>query len=167
MIQPPRTDLRKAVTSKPCNTDGTMTMEQLFSICSSFAVVGWLLLLVLPRWRWTERLVLSGAWSLALSAVYLVAIVLYMPGAAGGFGSLAEVRTLFGHDGMLLAGWVHYLAFDLLVGAFEVRQAKAADIPHLLLIPVLILTFLLGPIGLLLFFIVKAVRQRKVSTVLP
>ncbi len=143
-----------------------MTMGQLFSICSGFAVVGWLLLLFLPRWRWTERLVLSGWWSLLLSMVYLFMIVRFMPGSKGGFGSIAEVRALFGQDALLLAGWVHYLAFDLLVGVLEVRQAKESGIPHLLVIPALIFTFLLGPIGLILFFIIKAVRERKLAGVI-
>ena len=140
-----------------------MTMEQLFSTASTFAVIGWALLIFLPRWRWTERLVISGYWSLALCLVYLVLIVLFMPGAEGGFGSLAEVRTFFTVDALLLAGWVHYLAFDLFVGAIEVRQAKAAAIRHLLVVPALVLTFLLGPIGLLVFFVVKSIRQRSLA----
>lgn len=144
-----------------------MQMDQLFSLCSAFAMVGWLLLILAPSWRWTEALVLSGAWSLVLSAVYLVLILFFMPGAAGGFGSIAEVRALFSMDALLLAGWVHYLAFDLLVGALEVRQARASGIPHLLLVPVLLLTFFLGPVGLLLFFLIKSVRQRKLSGIVP
>ena len=140
-------------------------MAQLFSVCSTFAVVGWLLLLVAPRWRWTERLVVSGAWSLLLSVVYFVLIAVHFPGSKGGFGSIAEVRQLFSIDALLLAGWVHYLAFDLLVGALEVRQAKTHGIPHLLVIPALVLTFLFGPIGLLLFFAIKSVRQRRLAEV--
>ena len=142
-----------------------MTLAQTFSICSTFAAAGWLLLIVLPRWRVTERLVISGFWSIALSVVYLVLVVRYMPGAEGGFGSLEEVRALFGVEALLLAGWVHYLAFDLLVGAIEVKQAKDAGIPHLLMVPVLLLTFFLGPIGLVVFLIVKSIRLRRVAEV--
>jgi hypothetical protein len=142
-----------------------MTFEQLFSLCSGVAVVGWLLLMILPRWRWTERLVVSGAWSLTLSAVYIFLVVCFMPGAGGGFGSIAEVRALFAQDALLLAGWVHYLAFDLLIGALEVKQAKQIGIPHVLIVPALILTFLLGPAGLVLFFIIKAVRLKKLPAV--
>jgi hypothetical protein len=90
-----------------------------------------------------------------------------MPGAAGGFGSIADVRMFFSIDALLLAGWVHYLAFDLLVGAFEVRQAQAIGIHHLLLVPVLFLTFMLGPVGLLLFFVMKSIKQRKLAAVVP
>jgi hypothetical protein len=142
-------------------------MPQLFSICSAFAIVGWLLLIVAPRWRGTERLVVSGVWPLLLSCVYFVLIAVYYPGSQGGFGSIAEVRQLFSADALLLAGWVHYLAFDLLVGAFEVRQAKQHGIPHLLVIPALLLTFMFGPIGLLLFFVIKSVRQRRLAEILP
>ncbi len=142
-----------------------MTLEQTFSICSTFAAAGWLLLILLPRWRFTERLVVSGIWSLALSLVYLVLIARNMPGAPGGFGSLEEVRALFGTDALLLAGWVHYLAFDLLAGAIEMKQAKESGIPHLVMVPILLLTFLLGPIGLVAFFVVKSVREKKIAAV--
>lgn len=142
-------------------------MAQLFSVCSTFAMLGWLLLVVAPRWRWTERLVVSGAWSLLLSLIYLVLIAIHFPGSEGGFGSLAEVRQLFTVDALLLAGWVHYLAFDLLVGALEVRQAKEFGLPHLLLVPVLLLTFFLGPIGLLGFFTIKSIYRRRLAEVVP
>jgi hypothetical protein len=88
-----------------------------------------------------------------------------MPDAEGGFGSLADVRALFGNEGLLLAGWVHYLAFDLFVGAVEVRLSNELRISHLIMLPVLIATFMLGPIGLLAFFIVKSARERKLAEV--
>jgi hypothetical protein len=137
--------------------------EALFSAASLFAMVGWALLLVAPRWRGTQRLVVSGAWSVALSLAYLVLIAVHMPGAPGGFGSLAEVATLFASPMLLLAGWVHYLAFDLLVGALETRAAQADGMPHGLLIPCLVLTFLLGPIGLLVFLAVRSGRRRALT----
>jgi hypothetical protein len=143
-----------------------MSMPALFSSCNLFAMAGWALLVLAPRWRWTERLVLSGAWSLALSAVYLALVAAYMPGAAGGFGSLAEVKALFAHDGLLLAGWVHYLAFDLLVGALVVRRAREEGLPHLAVVPILVFTFLLGPVGLLLFAAALSVRARRAAPVL-
>jgi hypothetical protein len=138
---------------------------QLFTICNDLALVGWALLVLAPRWRWTERLVLSGAWSLLLSLVYLALVVIFFPSAQGGFGSLEAVRRLFDNEWLLLAGWVHYLAFDLLIGAVEVRQSRAAGIPHLALVPCLVLTLLFGPIGLLCFFVVKSVRQRRAAGV--
>jgi hypothetical protein len=130
-------------------------VEQIFSACSALAVLGWVLLILAPRWRATH--VISGAAiPLAIAVVYLVLIVRYMPGTTGGFGSLAEVAALFDTPGLLLAGWVHYLAFDLFIGSWEVRDAQRQRVPHLLLVPCLLLTFLLGPIGLLGYLLVRA-----------
>lgn len=140
-------------------------MDQLFGLSNLFAMVGWLLLIVAPRSRITDRLVLSGFWSVILAAVYTILIALFLPRAEGGFDSIAGVRQLFANDGLLTAGWVHYLAFDLYVGALEVRQARVANIPHATVIPILIATFLLGPIGLLAFFVVKSVRRGGIAEV--
>ena len=60
---------------------------------------------------------------------------------------------------MLLAGWIHYLAFDLLVGTWEARDSRERGIPHLLLVPCLILTFLFGPAGWLLYLGMRSVRS--------
>lgn len=137
-----------------------MTAEDVFRAANFFAMGGWILLLVAPRWRGTQRLVVSGAWSAILSLAYLVLIVAHLPGARGGFGSLAEVATLFTNPMLLLAGWIHYLAFDLLVGAIEAREAQKDGMPRLLLAPCLVLTFLLGPIGLLTFLAIRSTRRR-------
>ena len=142
-------------------------MDQLFGLCNLFAIAGWLLMLVAPAWRWTERLVLSGAWSVLLSLVYVVLVLSFMPGAEGGFGSIAEVRALFASDPVLVAGWVHYLAFDLFVGACALRQARQIGIPHLMMIPILFAIFMLGPLGLALFFAAKSVRQKRAAAVIP
>ena len=84
-------------------------------------------------------------------------------GADGGFSSIEAVRALFQSDALLVAGWLHYLAFDLFVGAWEVRTARAAGIPHLLVIPCLALTFLFGPLGFLAFLILRAACKHAVA----
>lgn len=136
-------------------------MEQIFSACSALAVLGWLLLILAPRWRVTQA-ISGAAIPLVIAVVYLVLIVRYMPGAAGGFGSLAEVASLFATPGLLLAGWVHYLAFDLFIGSWEVRDAQRHRVPHLVVVPCLILTFLFGPIGLLAYLLLRAWRAGSV-----
>ena len=140
-------------------------MDQLFGLANAFALVGWLLLIAAPRWRWTDRLVLSGAWSIVLAVVYTALVASFLPSAEGSFSSIVGVRSLFANDALLTAGWVHYLAFDLFVGASEVRQAQRDTIPHLLMIPILIATFMLGPMGLLVFFVVKTIRRRRLQSV--
>jgi hypothetical protein len=129
-------------------------VETVFSICSTLAVVGWVLLIALPRHR-LAHLAASVVIPLAIAVVYLVLIVQHFGRSDGGFGSLAEVTRLFANPAMLLAGWLHYLAFDLFLGAWEVRDAQRHGVPHLLVVPCLLLTFLLGPIGLLAYMTVR------------
>lgn len=140
------------------------TPAVIFSVANPFAMVGWSMLAIAPGWQWTDRLVRSGAWSLVLAVGYLVFIGIGMAGGAeGGFGSLRDVRTLFANDTVLLAGWIHYLAFDLYVGAITSRIARRENIPHLLMLPVLFLTFMFGPVGLLLFWLVRCARAKRLT----
>jgi Domain of unknown function (DUF4281) len=98
---------------------------------------------------------LAGRWlPLTLSGVYLAMLAAHWRGQ-GGFGSVAEVRALFDVPGALVAGWVHYLAFDLFVGSWIAERAGALQMPHALLVPVLLLTFMFGPLGLLAFALLK------------
>lgn len=71
------------------------------------------------------------------------------------------MRRLFEDPYLLLAGWVHYLAFDLFIGSWEVRDAQRLRLPRLLVVPCLLLTFLFGPAGLLLYFTIRWVRTRR------
>jgi hypothetical protein len=139
-----------------------MSLEQVFSIASILAAVGWLFLIVLPK----RPLVLHVAGvflPLILALMYLYFIVMHLRDAQGGFGSLADVATLFEKPELLLAGWIHYLSFDLFIGAWEVRDAQANGIPHLVVIPCLIMTFMLGPIGLLFYFAIRTAKLRSAA----
>ena len=136
-----------------------MELEQIFSMASLLAMAGWLLLIILPKNQIAQ--LLSGiVLPLVLSGGYLLLIAQHMQGAEGGFGSLADVRALFANDALLLAGWIHYLAFDLFIGAWEVRDAQRNGLPHLVVIPCLIMTFLLGPIGLLFYVAIRTAKTR-------
>jgi ABA4-like protein len=127
-----------------------MTPERAFSILNTLALAGWLPLVLLPRKRWATSGV-PVAVPVALAVVYVVLVAWALPGSNGGFSSLGGVRTLFENPWALLAGWVHYLAFDLFIGGWEVRDAQHRGISHVLVVPVLVVTFLFGPAGLLLY----------------
>ena len=126
------------------------------------AMLGWLLLVILPRHP-IVQLITGITLPLVLAAGYLILIVLNFQGAEGGFGSLADVATLFRKQELLLAGWIHYLAFDLFIGAWETRDAQRNGIPHLVVIPCLVMTFLLGPIGLLFYFAIRTAKTRAIK----
>lgn len=135
-----------------------MNPELLFRLANGFALLGWLALIagiVLNRARLRDRLA-GSYWPLALSAGYCVALWLGFGASGGSFATLPGVRQLFTNDWALLAGWVHYLAFDLFVGAWIARDTGNAGLSRWILVPVLPLTFLFGPAGFLLFQIFKA-----------
>jgi len=135
-----------------------LSPELLFRVANTLALVGWALLALAPRRAITRRLVLSGALPLLLAGSYAVLIVYQTvahPAPGAGFNSLAEVTALFRQPWALLAGWVHYLCFDLWVGIWEINDAQRRGLRHPWLLPCLLLTFLLGPLGLLLYHVVR------------
>ena len=137
--------------------------ELIFAIANPVAMLGWLGLALFPG----RKLVVDGISGVAIPALLALAyaglVAAFFAGTDGGFSSIEAVRTLFQSDALLVAGWLHYLAFDLFVGAWEVRTARAAGIPHLLVIPCLVLTFLFGPLGFLAFLILRAAYARRAT----
>ena len=112
----------------------------------------WITLAVLPR---RAAPVLRLAVPTVLAVLYIWALTTAPANPDGGFGSLAQVKALFTQDRAVLAGWVHYLAFDLFVGCWIVLDAHERHITHWLIVPCLGLTFMFGPVGLLLYFVVR------------
>lgn len=138
-----------------------MSADQLFSICNLAVLPGWLLLACVPRWKGTQ-IVSSMMIPLAMAVVYLALLVSQMSVLEGSFSSLSGVARLFENPYALLAGWIHYLAFDLFIGSWEVRDAQRLKIHHGWVLPCLVFTFLLGPLGLLFYFGLRTVLRRKV-----
>ena len=132
-----------------------MKAETIFSITSTIALLSWVILAVAPRWSWTRKIILSGAIPLLFSIAYLVLIIVFWGQADGNFSSLGGVMKLFTNEWAVLAGWIHYLAFDLFVGSWEVKDAQEKGVSHWLVLPCLFLTFMLGPIGFLLYYIIR------------
>lgn len=120
-------------------------------------------MLVAPRTRlvtwWICGLCIPGL----LALLYALFMLLYAPHAEGGFSSLADVALLFRHDGVLLAGWVHYLAFDMFIGAWMCRMAAAEGMNVWAVRICLPPTFLVGPVGLLLFLILRFFLLRRLG----
>lgn len=137
-----------------------MSDAQLFQIANTVALLSWIALAVQPRRvAPTLRFAVPGA----LAVLYIWAIVTTVPSPEGGFGTLAEVKQLFTNDRAVLAGWIHYLAFDLFIGCWEVLDAQQRRVSHWLVVPCLFLTFMLGPAGLLLYLGVRQVASRPAS----
>jgi hypothetical protein len=133
-------------------------LEGLFSIAGGLAFAGWLALTLFPL-RYRAPRIAAVSVSILIAMLYAGLVGAFWTRGEGGFGSLAEVARLFEHRGLLLAGWVHYLAFDLLVGVWERDEARRVGVPQWALAPCLILTFLLGPLGWLAFLAVRFLRS--------
>ncbi|MEL6794886.1 MAG: ABA4-like family protein [Pseudomonadota bacterium] len=128
-----------------------MNPETIFSAVGLAAMTGWLALLASPfikKWAW----IISGAViPLLLSVAYTGLIFAFWSGAEGGFDTLANVQKLFEIPELALAGWIHFLAFDLFVGVWVARTAAQEKIRFWFVIPCLFLTFMFGPAGFLAF----------------
>ncbi len=129
-----------------------------FRAGNALALLGWLALAVSPpSRRWTPAVWAATGWFLPLALGVAYGALLLGHWGAGGYGSLAEVRQLFDRPGLLAAGWLHFLAFDLFVGTWIAKQAAQRGLPHWAVLPCLALTFLFGPAGLLAFAAFTAV----------
>ncbi len=133
--------------------------DLLFAGSNVVAMVSWGLLIFLPRWRGVAQAVATVVVPALLSVAYTALIGVWWSRSQGGFGSLDDVHALFQTRGALLAGWLHYLAFDLLVGAHIARQSQREGVPHIVVIPILFLTFLFGPVGYLAALVVRTTRR--------
>jgi len=133
-----------------------MSYDLIFSLVNLSVMPAWALLILAPKWSVTEKLVHSMFYPLLLGAVYIGGMVMATMGhgaEGGSFSSIDDVRTLFSSDVGMLIGWTHYLVFDL-------RDAQRRGFSHWLLIPCLLLTFMLGPIGLFLYLGLRKVMGK-------
>jgi len=136
-----------------------MTPDGLFGLAGQVAVLGWILLILGPRRFAWFNLLPALVLPAALSGLYAVLVLTRFAAGEGGFDSLAEVRALFADDWLLLAGWVHYLAFDLMVGALMAARLDRVGVGRLLQAAILPLIFLLGPLGAILVLLVEAAQR--------
>ena len=127
-----------------------MTPDLLFSHVGAAAMAGCALLILAPRrFAWFNAIPL---WIIpaGISVVYAALIFSRFSGMGGGFDSLDNVALLMSDRWALLAGWVHYLAFDLFVGAVMAARMDRAGIGRLVQAAILGSIFMLGPLGFLI-----------------
>lgn len=139
-----------------------MSPDDLFNIANPTALLGWLALVLAPFAPRVTDLIAALIIPLLLAVAYTALLLAHWSGATGGYGSLPDVMALFTNPHIALAGWVHYLAFDLFIGAWAVRTARAEQISHLLTLPHLGLIFLFGPAGFLTFHAMRAAFRLRV-----
>jgi hypothetical protein len=137
--------------------------DLIFSLGNGLALLSWLALAISPyraRWAPRVRFVTGRVVPLIFGVVY-VALFATTGMGDGGFDSPAAVQRLFAVPELLTAGWLHYLAFDLFVGTWIAERGGALGIPHVALMPMLALTFMFGPAGLLAFAVLRLIWLRR------
>jgi hypothetical protein len=137
-----------------------MTADQIFSVANSVAVLCWILLAILPDRRWVTRSVTGTAMPVLFGVAYVAIVIAVLPHASGSFSTLAGVMELFANPWLVLAGWLHYLAFDLLIGTWEARDSVEHGVPRWALVPCLFFTLMFGPAGWLAYRVVRLRRWR-------
>jgi hypothetical protein len=137
------------------------TLESLFLLVNLLPLPFWFLMIALPHWRGTQRVMRGRLAVMPLLAAYAVLAVPQLPA----FGEvllrpdplkLTDVAGLLGKPEVALVAWIHFLAFDLFVGRWAYRDSRERQIGAWLMAPVLLLTLLLGPLGLLTYLLVRS-----------
>ena len=149
-----------------------MDWRQVFALTNGLALIGWLLLLLAPRRPVVLSLVLYASVGL-LCLIYTVLFIgliggwldpVRAPGAAEASPmnySVAGLRALFASDGAITVGWTHYLALDLFTGLWIARDADAKGVGWLIQAPILLATYLAGPLGLLVWLLAREPAARR------
>jgi len=141
-----------------------MSPDQTFGLVNQVGLVTWVLLLLFPRRHVVTHVIAGGVTPVLLALTYVALIAANWGNSEGGFTSLADVTTLFSNPWLLVGGWVHYLVFDLLVGRWELLDSQQRGIPHLLVVPCLLLTFLFGPGGWLMYLALRTTWPSRSDT---
>jgi hypothetical protein len=129
----------------------------LFTLTFAVAAPFWALMILLPRWSWTARIIGSP---LIVAPVLLIYAVLVLPDIATvlpavSSPTLGGVRDLLGTADGAAVAWAHMIAFDLFVGRWAWLDGRDRGVPALVMAPVLLLTILLGPLGLALYLAIR------------
>ena len=129
----------------------------LFTLTFAVAVPFWALMILLPRWRWTTRIIKSPLIVLPVLVIYAMLVIPafgeVLPAVMS--PTLGGVRDLLGTADGAAAAWAHMIAFDLFVGRWSWLDSRERNVPALVMAPVLVLTILLGPLGLAAYLAVR------------
>jgi hypothetical protein len=144
-----------------------MSWDAVFGAVNLLAMIAWAGLILLPRWP----ALLSGVLYLGVGLLCLIyatgligllsGVIPNPDGGGADFTTIAGVRAIFASDAGVTIGWTHYLAFDLFVGLWIARDGDAKGISRLVQAPVLLATFIAGPLGLGIWLLLREPAARR------
>ena len=139
-----------------------MTASLVFQIVNSIVLPAWLILIFFPGKSWRNQVIYG--FSMLMALVYIVYVIKGLGNMdMQSFNSLEGVTSMFTSEEAVLTGWVHYLVFDLLIGNWILTRSRKNEIPHLLVVPCLLLCFMFGPAGYLLYQFIHLIRLKKIG----
>ena len=142
-------------------------METIFQLSNLLVVPFWFLIILLPHWQWTRRIMASpwvvGPAALLYALLVIPSLATLLPQLAN--PQLAAIAAALGTPAGATIAWVHFLAFDLFAGRWVYLDSRERGITAWLVSPVLFLVFMLGPLGLLVYLIVRTLLRRNAQLV--
>lgn len=141
-----------------------MEASLVFQIVNTLVLPAWLVLIFFPKKTWRNPVIYTFA--ALMACVYAFYVISHLGNFnMEAFGQLEGIKSLFNTDQAVLTGWIHYLVFDLLVGNWIVNNAQKNKVTHYLIIPCLLFCFLLGPVGFLLYTLLKLAKLKSLQEV--
>lgn len=142
-----------------------MPMDTLFSLSNLLVLPFWALMIFLPHWRWTKRLMTSPLIAVPPALIYAALVVPQIGGLLRALANpeLDAIAALLGTPAGATIGWIHFLTFDLLVGRWAYLESREKNITAWLVSPALFMVLMVGPIGFLFYLGLRyawALRRR-------
>ena len=146
-----------------------LTFENIY-LWTNFGILPfWLMLIILPNSKFTQFFVNSIILPLILSTIYIFIIYLIILLDESIFDvfklylSLDNLYTVFATESFLLVFWLHFLALNLFLGSWISREGIKYNIPRSLVFTPLILVYLTGPLGLVLYWLIRVFYAKRIS----
>jgi len=139
-----------------------MTPDTLFQLSNSIALLGWCVLIIAsPFWFAYDKLLIGIIITLFALAYFWLFVQNFKFSDLEKFSTLDGVMELFTGKIAVTIAWLHFLAFDLMAGIWIKRNAVLHGIKHRILLPCFFLTFMLGPIGILLYLLIRFIHTKQ------
>ena len=142
--------------------------ETIYLLANWGVIPFWLMLIIMPYHGLTNFLAQSIIVPLILAVAYsYLAYNLYIENSIFDsfelYSGIDGLYSMFSNENLLLIFWLHFLALSLFLGAWMTRDAKKFFIPKIILIPSLIITYFTGPVGLVIYWLLRIFFAKKIS----
>lgn len=132
-----------------------MTSSQIYTLTNTIVLIPWLLMILAPQWEWTKKIIGSFIFPALFSVIYILLMISFFGQGEGDFSTLSGLTQFFSNEDLVLVGWLHYLAIDLIVGSWEYKDSQAFQINRYVVVSCLLLTLLACPFGFLIYLMVR------------